>query len=232
MAKIMNLVDSKMLERLQGPVNPLHRTLNSLDSDMQSVLQRSDMTDKEKVRAYNQILQRYLEYNRATEESAKPSVVQTNSNVDVEKDVLRTIPKTMKRKAEALMERIKDDPDVSWNSRGEFVYKGRVIAGSNIVDLVNDMMRQRKGFEPRGRFEFARALRHTNVPQDLVGNRHIWGWMHRGSATSDAFSTAEEGIEDGDEETPRRSRSLAKTPAAKRERSLKVKHRINWEANK
>ena len=131
----------------------------------------------------------------------------------------------MKRKAEALMERIKDDPDVTWNSRGEFVYKGKVIVGSNMVDLVNDMMRQRKGFEPRGRFEFARALRHTNVPQDLVGNRGMWGWMHRDSATSDAFSTAEESL---DERTPPRSRSLTKTPARKRVRK-KVKNNINWE---
>ena len=231
MAKIMNLVDSKMVERMQAPVNPLHRTLNNLDSDMQSILQRTDMTDEEKVQAYNQILQKYLEYKRTNEESAKPSV-QTKSAFDVEKDVMRTIPKTMKRKAEALMERIKEDPDVSWNSRGEFVYKGRVIAGSNIVDLVNDMMRQRKGFEPHGRFEFARALRHTNVPQDLVGNRRMWGWMHRDSATSDAFSTAEEELED--EETPQRSRSLMKTPARKRERSVKtrVKQKINWESRK
>ena len=230
MAKIMNLVDTKMLERMQAPIDPLHRTLNSLDSDMQSILQRGDMTDEEKVQAYNQVLQRYLEYKRTGGEPAKPSLVQTKSAFDVEKDVMRTIPKTMKRKAEVLMERIRDDPDVSWNSRGEFVYKGRAIVGSNIVDLVNDMMRQRKGFEPRGRFEFARALRHTNVPQDLVGNRQMWGWMHRDSATSDAFSTAEEDLEG--EETPRRSRSLAKTPATKRVRKAKtrVKHKINWES--
>ena len=226
MAKIMNLVDAKMLERMQAPIDPLHRTLNSLDSDMQSILQRSDMTDEEKVQAYNQVLQRYLEYKRTGGESTKPSVVQTKPTFDVEKDVMRTIPKTMKRKAEALMERIKDDPDVSWNSRGEFVYRGTVIAGSNIVDLVNDMMRQRKGFEPRGRFEFARALRHTNVPQDLVGNRGMWGWMHRESATSDAFSTAEEDFADEDGE-PRRSRSVP--PTKKRH---KVKTGVNWESLK
>ena len=225
MAKIMNLVDSKMVERMQAPVNPLHRTLNSLDSNMQSILQRVDMSDEEKVQAYNQILQRFLEYKRTEEGSTKPSIVQTNPAFDVEKDVLRTIPMTMKRKAAALMERMKDDPDVAWNDRGEFVYKGNVIVGSNMVDLVNDMMRQRKGFEPRGRFEFARALRHTNVPQDLVGNRGMWGWMHRDSATSDAFSTAEESL---DERTPPRSRSLTKTPARKRVRK-KVKNNINWE---
>ena len=233
MAKIMNLVDSKMMERMQAPANPLYRTLNTLDSDMQSILQRNDMSDEEKVQAYNQVLQRYLEYKRTNREPVAPVVAQSKPSFDVEKDVMRTIPKTMKRKAEALMERIKDDPDVSWNSRGEFVYKGRVVTGSNIVDLVNDMMRQRKGFEPRGRFEFARALRHTNIPQDLVGNRGMWGWMHRESATSDAFSTAEEDFADNEDEDdePRRSRSV---PATSRERKVKkgVKREINWESLK
>ena len=49
--------------------------------------------------------------------------------------------------------------------------------------------------------------------------------MHRESATSDAFSTAEEELEG--EETPRRSRSLTKTPATKRVRKVKT---INWES--
>ena len=238
MAKILNLIDPKMLERIQAPVNPLHRTLNTLDSDMHSILRRSDMTDEEKVQAYNQILHRYLEYQRTDKKPVSSTIEENKPYFDVEKDVMRTIPKSMKRKAEALLERIKDGLDTSWNERGEFVYKGRTIAGTNMVDLVNDMLRQRKGFEPYGRFEFARALRHSNVPQDLVGNRRMWGWMHRDSATSDAFSTADESLREDGDESLHRSRSVSKTPATQRSRRIKslkktkVKHRINWESPK
>ena len=233
MAKIMNLVDSKMLEKMQTPINPLQRTLNTLDSDMQCVLQRSDMSDEEKVQAYNQILQRYLEYKKTNEKPLETITVSNKPAIDIKENVLRTIPKTMKRKAEGLLERIKEDPDTSWNERGEFIYRGQVIAGTNIVDLINDVVRHRKGFESRGRYDFARALRHKNVPHELIGNDKIWNWMHRDSASSDAFSTADETFEDTDDES-RRSRSVLKTPARKRERNVKtrVKQKINWESRK
>ena len=189
------------------------------------------MSDEEKVQAYNHILQKYLEYQRTDRKIVEPATVnQKIPYFDVESDVMRTIPKTMKRKAEALLERIKAHPDTSWNERGEFIYRGRVVEGSNVVDLLNDILRQRKGFEPHGRFEFSRALRQTNVPQDMVGNRPMWNWMHRESATSDAFSTADEHLTDNEDTSPRRSRDMVKTPARKRLRKekIKVKHKINW----
>ena len=70
-----------------------------------------------------------------------------------------------------------------WNERGEFSHKGQVIKGSNIVDLVNDIVRHRKDFHPHGWQEFARALRRGNVLQDLIGNQRRWDWMHRESTT-------------------------------------------------
>ena len=73
MAKIMNLIDPKMLERIQAPVNPLHKTLNTLDSDMHSILRRSDMTDEEKVQAYNQILTQTYPHSTKIDMSIFPS---------------------------------------------------------------------------------------------------------------------------------------------------------------
>ena len=83
---------------------------------------------------------------------------------------------------------------MGWTERGELIFGGEVIKGSNIVDLVNDVLRNRKTFDhPHGWGQFARALRGSNVPRDLVGNRGLWDWMHRESATSDAFSS-EDGV--------------------------------------
>ena len=61
----MNLVDPKMMLQptITAPVNPIHRSIVTLDDDMRTVLDRRDLSDEEKVRQYNQILQRYLEYH-------------------------------------------------------------------------------------------------------------------------------------------------------------------------
>ena len=67
MGKIMNLVDTKTLERMQAinTKTPFQKMLYTLDSEMQSVLQQSGMSTDEKVRAYNQVLQKYLQYHKA-----------------------------------------------------------------------------------------------------------------------------------------------------------------------
>ena len=236
MAKIMNLVDSRMLERVRPPVNPLHRALSVLDSDMKSILERADMSDEEKVQAYNQTLQKYLEYQRPDVKAVEISRQQNKPKVDVEQDVMRTIPKSMRGKALSLIDRIKENPETSWNDRGEFVYRGQVVSGTNMVDLINDVLRHRKTFNPRGRYDFARALRDSHVPQEMIGNSQVWNWMHRETATSDAFSTAGEDVTDeegsgDDDNEPRRGRSMMKTPAKIRTSKKPIK-KINWETPK
>ena len=69
MAKVKQLIDPKMLHQIinptqpvAAPIHPIHRSISTLDRDMQNILQRSDLTDEEKIHQYNQILQRYLQY--------------------------------------------------------------------------------------------------------------------------------------------------------------------------
>ena len=44
------------------------------------------------------------------------------------------------------------------------------MPNSNIVDLVNDVMRKRKGFNPEHSSTLAKALAKINVPEDYVRN--------------------------------------------------------------
>ena len=55
-----------------------------------------------------------------------------------------TVPKTMQAKARRLMEHLKRD--IAWTARGELIHEGVPIAGSNVVDLVNDLLRKRKTY--------------------------------------------------------------------------------------
>ena len=235
MAKIMNLVDPKVFQQTFGntcsPPDSICQSMNSLDSDMQNILSRSGLTDREKVQQYNQVLQRYLEYHDAYNKPRtleKQWEVKNPSTFNPENQLIEIVPPKLKRKAITLLNRIRNHPDMSWNEKGEFVYRGKVHSKTNVIDLINDTLRHRKTFEPRGWQDFARALREDNVPQDLVGNSVRWGWMQKDGATSDAFSTADEA---SPEITPtRKSRLRKRSPPPERKSSVKKK--ITWEGYK
>ena len=145
MATVMQLIDPKMLQvatpvhQVTDPIHPIHRAMSTLDRDMQNIVERTDLTDEEKVRQYNQILQRYLQYQDHLRTPAAP--VSKNINKDMEQEVLSMVPKGMRRKAENLLERVKRQPNLGWNGRGELnMFNGELIQGTNIVDLIGDMV--------------------------------------------------------------------------------------------
>ena len=53
---------------------------------------------------------------------------------------------------------------------GQLALEGPVVPNSNIVDLENDVMRKRKGFNLEHSNTFAKALAKINVPEDYVRN--------------------------------------------------------------
>ena len=90
-------------------------------------------------------------------------------------DVLGPIPKTMRTRANSLLQRLKSRPDlVSWDERGQVTIGGEKIADSNISDLVSDAMRRRKNFNPAGSKRFFRVLSALNVPKDVARNEQRW----------------------------------------------------------
>ena len=93
----------------------------------------------------------------------------------VDDEILETVPKTMK--AQLLLKKMKSSPNISWNEKGELKYKGETVQGSNVVDLVNDVLRKRNYFNPQGWETFGEALREANVPQDLIGHEDLWRFI-------------------------------------------------------
>ncbi|KAI0230817.1 hypothetical protein LSAT2_018828, partial [Lamellibrachia satsuma] len=78
----------------------------------------------------------------------------------IENEIIDSVPKAMKQKARRLLDKIKGV--VGWNDRGELVYRNTAVPRSNIVDLVNDVLRKGKSFEPVGWKTFARGLKDVN----------------------------------------------------------------------
>ena len=51
------------------------------------------------------------------------------------------------------------------------MYNGEVIPVTNIVDIVNDVVRPRtKNHQPKGWDLVAQGIKDTNVPLELIGN--------------------------------------------------------------
>ena len=91
-----------------------------------------------------------------------------------------TVPKTMQAKVRRLMEHLKRD--IAWTARGELIHEGVPVAGSNVVDLVNDLLRKRKT-DPTGWQPLARQLRAINLPMELVGNVAHRAYIRSGDDT-------------------------------------------------
>ena len=168
----MALVDPRLLETLRTPTQtPVDTTLRDLDAEMTSILDKSDVGVREKVRLYNQALLRYN--NMAKDRAAKPTpvvVVKENEPIvatDVMADVVTTLPKTLQEKGSQLVSRLKT---TKWNDRGELLHEGVAIPGSNVVDLVHDLLRKRKTSDPIGWQLFASQMHADNIPMELVGN--------------------------------------------------------------
>ena len=64
--------------------------------------------------------------------------------------------------------------NVVWDNRGSVTIDGVVVPGANIIDLVNDAMRDRKRSTPIGHLQFATALRNTAIPREFIGSQRVW----------------------------------------------------------
>ena len=155
----MVLVDPRLLEALRNPTQPpVDTTLRDLDADMTNIHDRTDIEVGDKVRLYNQAL---LRYNGMTKTRAnKPTrvvVVREEKVVNGEDaeeendspgEMVATMPKSLHMKARMLMARLKKMVDCK--DRGELLQEGVAIPGSNITDLVHDLVRRGKTFDPFG----------------------------------------------------------------------------------
>ena len=201
-AKKMALVEPRLLESLQQqqqqschdhrPQGMLEEKMCQLDQAMQHILNRKDVSQEEKLKLYHQSLQKYLLYKDKAEPMTvkvigEPSLPEPQTipsqaeepQESMEAEIIQSAPKNLRHKASVLLRRLKQDGNIAWNTKGELVYKGDVVPNTHIHDLVQDVLRKRKAHVPVGWQTFARALRESNVPQDLVGNLDRWQWMNQ-----------------------------------------------------
>ena len=166
--KRLVLVPEHMADQRKKPlVPPLTAQVQEIDSDMQDIMQRQDIPIDAQAKMYDQNLQRYLAFydkrmNKPLRVNViKPTVPEEEEKAhgeqieeqpdEIETDILDSVPATMKSRTRQLIKKLKANKDIiGWNEQGQMVFKGTTIPGTNIVDLVNDSLRQRKNFNPEG----------------------------------------------------------------------------------
>lgn len=85
--------------------------------------------------------------------------------------MFKYIPKTYKKKGELLLSSILENENIiKWDSYGRVTIDSKPIPFSNIVDLINDVLRPLKRPKPLGWEKFASTLKQINVPRSCIGN--------------------------------------------------------------
>ena len=181
-------VFNKFEQKQKMETSPIVTNMIQKDPDMSKLLYREDLNDDEKKKLYHANLERYLNLKHQKDNTTPR--VQLLPNTDIENKelalpeekaqlsdsvIMENIPKTMRTRAVALLNRLKARPDViSWDETGRVSLDGVDIPRSNTSHLISDAVRGRKNFNLVGSRQFFRALRKINMPRDIVRNEHRW----------------------------------------------------------
>lgn len=171
-AKKMVLISPEALQRFNTPIRD--DTINVLDSDMTDVLYSPKIEDREKWAHYQRMLQKRQHFLDQLRQPTQLPIIETPTmkdyNENLKEEILRTLPKAFRTKGELLFKRLCDSELVTWDKYGTVSINNNVLDGSNITDLVSDVIRCKKSGSPTGWKEFLNALSTINVPQELIGN--------------------------------------------------------------
>ena len=170
----MLLVDPSVIDTLQlnqPPALTSHnitkRVIQEADASIDSALSDKMLTPSEKLLYYNQALQKREHYA----DKNIPQKLPKTEDDQVGEEIIDSVPPSYRNKASLLVKKLKRDEVLGWNEGGNLMYNGEVVPGTNIVDIVNDVLRPRsKNPQPKGWDLVAQGIKETNVPLELVGN--------------------------------------------------------------
>ena len=133
-AKRMVLVPEDALNRQRQRLetSPLIANMMHQDTELSNILQRTDLDDSEKHKLYNANMERYLELKHQKDKQTSLVRPKGQEGLD-DATVVQHIPRTMRPRAMALLNRLKAKPDViTWDKSGQVVVDGEEIPDSNM----------------------------------------------------------------------------------------------------
>ena len=179
----MLLVDPALIDSIQmnqPPALTSHnitkRVIQEADASINNALSDKMLTPSEQLLYYNQALQKREQHAQHAQHAqyVDQSIPEKISKIEedpIEEEVIGSVPRTYQNKASLLVKKWKRNGVLGWNKEGNLMYNGEVIPGTNIVDIVNDVVRPRsKNPQPKGWDLVAQGIKATNVPLELIGN--------------------------------------------------------------
>lgn len=92
-------------------------------------------------------------------------------------EILNNVPQRSLKNIKLILNKMSNAKQVSsWTNSGEFVYKGNVIVGSHMLDLVKSITAphtSRDEYRPRGWDEFLDAFATLNIPFSTITNPQV-----------------------------------------------------------
>ena len=179
-ARKMLLISPDSIEKLKQNIAS-KPTMNSLDNEMNKVLHDSKLNEHDAWRHYEQMLQRYLSGVAKSKEPIKIPLVENNDygSSAMSDDIVQSMGNNpvLSRKTKFLLNLLSRSPYISWDESGRVTINNKNLQGSNIIDLLNDVLRNRKHGSPVGWEQFARVLASLNVPREFIHNEQRWAYI-------------------------------------------------------
>ncbi len=173
-----------LLNQQQQLISPAISQLTNLDQQIQTVLANPNLPAFVKAAQYEQLARCYRimherEFKRPVPVTFQEQPIiqgemfeQGNFTPQHEKTLLRSLPRNHHNKARLLLDHLRQHPDVfQLSDKNELVVNGDKVPGSNINDLVNEVVRQRAVRQFKGSELFADALASSNVPREALGSK-------------------------------------------------------------
>ena len=181
----MALIDKDLLLRLLGrvnprpPINPELREMGRAERELDDVISRKASSNQAKEIGHIISKHNFHKTNYENTPEGPPTLTRhlpTSSILDdawASKTVDAT-PEKFQRNARSLLDHIKNSGRLGWDRDGQFVTDGKVLRGTNILDLVHSVVRPRRtSGPPEGAAEFLAALEAVNTPRELIQNAQV-----------------------------------------------------------
>mgnify|MGYP002808578430 FL=1 len=171
--KKMALIPLDMLHRINKPdlsqlKNPTQDQLVKTVGEMSNVLHDNSLPDDIKSSRFNEKIRDFTIYADKITTPATTPITKHPAH-----QTFHSLPKTFQQPANILLSELQKHPErVQWDNN-ELTIDGKRMVGSNLVDLVGDVLRNRKTVSaPMYSDDFLQLLADMNVPEELIRNKY------------------------------------------------------------
>lgn len=223
-----------MLQRMNQPnntntnlsalKNPSQDQLVKTLGEMSTVLHDNNLPDDVKSSRFNEKIKDFTIY---ADKIVAPTITQPTiaSKTKSSHQTFHSLPKSFQQPASILLTELAEFPQrVQWDdTTNELTIDGKRMVGSNLVDLVGDVLRNRKTASPPMYSDaFLQLLADVNVPEEFIRNKLRLAKFRSFKGFNNSTLAIADNVEEYEIHKPNRKLEMLKE---RREKSARIKKR-------